>query len=127
MKRLLCFITLIGGLSQTTLAQTTDSLYTDSLSFIRSKRMSDADLAKKREGRFTTGLPDLSSDPVTGFGVGIRTNTYWNGTRANPLFAYTPYLIRLRANVAYYTTNARELTVGCSLLPRFPLAFQSGL
>lgn len=42
--------------------------------------------------------------------MGIRTNTYWNGTRANPLFAYTPYLIRLQANVAYYTTNARELT-----------------
>ncbi|XWW48546.1 BamA/TamA family outer membrane protein (plasmid) [Fibrella sp. USSR17] len=111
MKRLLCSITLIGCLSLPTLAQTTDSLYTDSLSFIRSKRMSDADLAKKREGRFTTGLPDLSSDPVTGFGVGIRTNTYWNGTRANPLFAYTPYLIRLRANLAYYTTNARELIV----------------
>lgn len=110
MKRLLCFITLIGSLSLPTLAQTTDSLYTDSLSFIRSKRMSEADLAKKREGRFTTGLPDLSSDPVTGFGIGIRTNTYWNGTRANPLFAYTPYLIRLRANLAYYTTNARELT-----------------
>jgi len=43
--------------------------------------------------------------------VGIRTNTYWNGTRVNPLFAYTPYLIRLRANVSYYTTNARELTL----------------
>jgi len=77
--------------------------------------MSDADLAKKREGRFTTGLPDLSSDPVTGFGVGIRTNTYWNGTRANPLFAYTPYLVRLRANVAYYTTNARELTLSVDM------------
>ncbi|GAB3641169.1 Omp85 family outer membrane protein [Spirosoma arcticum] len=110
MKRTFCLLVLIGSLSLPVAAQNTDSLYTDSLSFIRSKRMSEADLAKKREGRFTTGLPDLSSDPVTGFGVGIRTNTYWNGTRANPLFAYTPYLVRLRANVAYYTTNARELT-----------------
>jgi len=102
---------LISSLSAPVWAQNADSLSIDSLSFIRSKRMSEADLAKKREGRFTTGLPDLSSDPVTGFGVGIRTNTYWNGTRANPLFAYTPYLVRLRANVAYYTTNARELTL----------------
>lgn len=83
----------------------------DSLSFIRSKRMSDADLAKKREGLFVTGLPDLSSDPVTGFGVGVKTNIIWNGTRDNPLFAYTPYLTRLRANAAYFTTNAREFTL----------------
>ncbi|WP_245318774.1 Omp85 family outer membrane protein [Hymenobacter elongatus] len=83
----------------------------DSLSFIRSKRMSDDDLAKKREGRFVTGLPDLSSDPVTGVGFGVKTNIIWNGNRDNPLFAYTPYLMRLRANAAYYTSNARELTL----------------
>ena len=83
----------------------------DSLSFIRSKRMSDADLAKKREGTFVTGLPDLSSDPVTGVGFGVKSNIYWNGTRANPFFAYTPYLAHLKANVAYYTSNARELSL----------------
>ena len=83
----------------------------DSLSFIRSKRMAEADLAKKREGTFITGLPDLSSDPVTGFGVGIKSNVYWNGTRADPLFAYTPYRAHLKATVAYYTTNARELSL----------------
>lgn len=83
----------------------------DSLSFIRSKRMSDADLAKKREGTFLTGIPDLSSDPVTGFGFGIRSNVYWNGDRNNPLFPYTPYLAKLKANAAYYTSNARELVL----------------
>ncbi len=62
----------------------------DSLSFIKSKRMSDDDLAKKREGTFFTGIPDFSSDPVTGFGFGLRTNTYRNGKRNNPLFPYTP-------------------------------------
>ncbi|UPT65550.1 MAG: outer membrane protein assembly factor [Sphingobacteriales bacterium JAD_PAG50586_3] len=36
---------------------------------------------------------------------------YWNGTRTNPLFAYTPYLIKLKANAAYYTSNARELVL----------------
>lgn len=82
---------------------------TDSLSFIKSKRMSDDDLAKKKEGTFFTGIPDFSSDPVTGFGFGVRTNIYWNGKRDNPLFAYTPYLTKLKANAAYYTSNAREL------------------
>ncbi|MFY9307615.1 MAG: DUF5982 domain-containing protein [Bacteroidia bacterium] len=82
---------------------------TDSLTFIKSKRMSDDDLAKKREGTFFTGIPDFSSDPVTGFGFGVRTNTYWNGNRDNPLFPYTPYLMKLTANAAYYTSNAREL------------------
>lgn len=81
----------------------------DSLSFIKSKKISDDDLLKKREGTFVTGLPDFSSDPVTGFGFGIRSNVYWNGERTNPLFAYTPYLAKLKANVAYYTSNAREL------------------
>lgn len=81
----------------------------DTISFIKSKRMSDADLAKKREGTFITGIPDFSSDPVTGFGLGVRTNIYWNGQRANPFFAYTPYLAKLKANAAYYTSNAREI------------------
>lgn len=83
----------------------------DTLSFIRSKRMAEADLAKKREGSFVTGLPDLSSDPVTGVGVGLKAHVYWNGTRANPLFAYTPYLAHLKATAAYYTSNARELSL----------------
>jgi outer membrane protein assembly factor BamA len=81
----------------------------DTISFIKSKRMSDADLAKKREGTFITGIPDFSSDPVTGFGLGVRTNIYWNGQRTNPFFAYTPYLAKLKANAAYYTSNAREI------------------
>lgn len=81
----------------------------DSLSFIKSKRIGDEDLKRKKEGTFVTGIPDLSSDPVTGFGFGIRGNVYWNGTREDSLFAYTPYLIRLKANAAYYSTNAREL------------------
>lgn len=83
----------------------------DSLSFIRSKRMSDADLAKKKEGTFVTAIPDISSDPVNGFGFGARSNIYWNGNRDNPLFPYTPYLARLKANAAYYTSNAHELVL----------------
>lgn len=81
----------------------------ESPEFVRVRRLADDDLAKKREGFFFTGLPDISSDPVTGFGIGARTNIYWNGKRDDPLFAYTPYLARLKVNVAYYTSNAREL------------------
>ena len=77
--------------------------------------MSDDDLSKKREGTFFTGLPDFSSDPVTGFGFGLRTNTYWNGNRENPLFPYTPYLAKLKANAAYYTSNARELALSLDI------------
>ena len=83
----------------------------DTLSFIKSKRMSDADLAKKKEGAFVTGLPDFSSDPVAGLGFGAQANVFWNGERDNPLFPYTPYLVRLRANAAYYSSNARELAL----------------
>lgn len=103
MKQFLVLLFLI--ITATTIfAQTSDTI-----SFIQSKRMLEADLAKKREGTFVTGIPDFSSDPVTGFGFGVRTNVYWNGTRANPFFAYTPYLAKLKANAAYYTSNAREI------------------
>lgn len=81
----------------------------DTLSFIKSKKMSEDDLKRKREGTFFTGIPDISSDPVTGFGFGIRSNVYWNGERDNPFFEYTPYLAKLKANASYYTSNAREL------------------
>ena len=103
MKRLL--VLLITTIITTNISAQT----TDTISFIKSKRMSDADLAKKREGTFVTGIPDFSSDPVTGFGLGVRTNVYWNGNRTNPFFAYTPYLAKLKANASYYTSNAREI------------------
>ncbi len=81
----------------------------DTLSFVKSRKMSDEDVLKKKDGTFITGIPDFSSDPITGFGFGVRSNIYWNGERDNPLFAYTPYLAKLKANAAYYTSNAREL------------------
>ena len=99
-KLFLCLILLVS-------AQSIEAQLQDSLSFIKSRKMSDVDLLKKREGRFIIGIPDFSSDPVTGFG--IRSNVYWNGERKNPLFAYTPYLAKLKANASYYTSNAREL------------------
>ena len=80
----------------------------DSLNFVSSRKMSPEDLEKKKEGTFFTGLPEVSSDPVTGFGFGLRTNIYWNGNSDHPLFPYTPYLVKLKANAVYYTSNASE-------------------
>lgn len=77
--------------------------------------MSNDVLLKKIEGTFFTGIPDFSSDPVTGFGFGVRSNVYWNGQRNNPLFPYTPYLAKLKVNAAYYTSNARELVMSLDI------------
>lgn len=87
----------------------------DSLTFIQSKKMSADDLKKKKEGTFLTGIPDISSDPITGFGFGLRTNIYWNGSKSDSLFAYTPYLRKLKVNAAYYTSNAREIVLSLDM------------
>ena len=108
-------IPLIVSLILIVSVHTAKAQVSDTLSFIKSKRMSDEDLAKKKEGTFLTGIPDFSSDPVTGFGFGIRSNVYWNGERTNPLFPYTPYLAKLKANAAYYTSNAKELVLSLDI------------
>jgi outer membrane protein assembly factor BamA len=97
------------AMSHSLMSQTIDT------SFIASKRMSEQDIAKKREGVFATGIPDFSSDPVTGFGLGVRSNIYWNGERSNPFFASTPYFAKLKANAAYYSSNARELILSLDM------------
>lgn len=79
--------------------------------YVRARRLSDADLAKKREGRFITGLPDFSSDPVAGAGYGVRGTIYWNGRRNDPLFAYTPYQAKLNVNAFFTTGQASEFTL----------------
>jgi len=104
-------ITLLTLITVSFTCKTLQAQSKDSISFIQSKRMSYDDLAKKKEGTFFTGIPDFSSDPVTGFGFGLRSNVYWNGERTNPFFAYTPYLAKLKVNAAYYTSNARELAL----------------
>ena len=79
--------------------------------YVRARRLSDADLKKKREGQFFTGLPEASSDPVAGQGYGVRINSFWNGKRTDPLFAYTPYKAKLTTSAFLTNKQARELTV----------------
>lgn len=78
--------------------------------YFRARRLSEADLKKKREGMFITGLPDVSSDPVAGTGYGVRGSVIWNGKRSDPFFAYTPYRAKLNVNVFLTSNNAQEVT-----------------
>lgn len=68
------------------------------------KRMSDADLEKKKTGMFVTALPAFSSDPLNGLGGVFDGFVYVNGDRTDRLFAYTPYQAKLGMH-AQYTTN----------------------
>ncbi len=54
-------------------------------------RLSDDDLARKRNGHYFTGLPLANYDPNTGLGAGARVYFYENGGRDAPTFSYKPY------------------------------------
>lgn len=71
-------------------------------------RLSDRDLADKREGAYWTGLPLLDVNPDTGAGFGARLYRYWDGTRADPFFAVTPYRHRVFGQT-YATTKGLQL------------------
>lgn len=77
----------------------------------RKKRMSAADLAKKREGVFATGLPFFNSDPLNGQGGGLTGYLHFNGRRDDPFFAYTPYKARLGLTGQYATGEASALSL----------------
>ena len=54
-----------------------------------------AELAKKNEGGYVTGLPLFAYSTDIGLGLGARAYYYWNGHRDDPRFAQTPYLYRV--------------------------------
>ncbi len=67
-------------------------------------RMSDEDLAKKREGWYPTGLPLVNFSSDTGLGYGIRLYMYNNGSKSDPDFAYAPYFTQMY--IQYFATTA---------------------
>jgi surface antigen Omp85-like protein len=73
-----------------------------------SKRLSDDDYARKKEGFYFTGLPLFSYDPDYGFGLGGRGYYYYDGGRSNALFPYTPYLHRIYVQVFASTGGEQE-------------------
>jgi len=72
------------------------------------KRLSDEDLKDKKEGVYVTGEPDISSDPVNGFGYGAEGSLFFNGRRTDPFFAYTAYRAKLDFVVFNTTREQRE-------------------
>src|SRR5258706_5003213 len=72
------------------------------------KKLSDEDLKDKKEGVYVTGAPDISSDPINGFGYGGEGSIFLNGKRSDPFFAYTAYRAKLDFVVFNTTKNQRE-------------------
>jgi len=75
------------------------------------KKLSDEDLQNKKEGTYVVGVPDISSDPVNGFGYGAEGSIFFNGKRSDPFFEYTPYRAELAITAFNTTKQQRELTV----------------
>lgn len=77
----------------------------------KEKKLPDDELAEKKEGTYFTAVPDLSQDPINGFGYGAEGSIFFDGKKTDPFFAYTPYRAEL-AIAAFNTTKAeRELMV----------------
>jgi len=72
------------------------------------KKLSEEDLKDKKEGLYVTGAPDLSSDPINGFGYGGEGSIFFNGHRNDPFFAYTAYRAKLDFVVFNTTRDQRE-------------------
>ncbi len=75
------------------------------------KRLPEDELKDKREGTFVTGVPDISFDPVNGFGYGAEGSITFNGKRSNPFFEYTPYRSKLDIVLFNTTRNQREIAL----------------
>jgi hypothetical protein len=72
----------------------------------KEKQLSEEDLAVKKEGMYVTGVPDISSDPVNGFGVGLEGSLFFNGKKSDPFFKYTPY--RAEIDLALFVTSKQQ-------------------
>lgn len=70
------------------------------------KKLSEEDLQHKKEGAYVTGAPDISSDPVNGFGYGGEGSIFFNGKRSDPFFAYTAY--RAKLDFVVFNTSRKQ-------------------
>lgn len=92
-------------------AQAQNQPDTSKLPFViaKEKRLSEEDLKDKKEGIYVTGIPDISSDPINGIGIGAEGQIFINGKKNDPFFAYTPYRAQLNLTAVYTTKDQREL------------------
>jgi hypothetical protein len=86
----------------------TDTLRKLPFAIAKEKKLPDDELADKKEGLYVTGIPDISSDPINGFGYGGEGSLFFNGKKSDPFFAYTPYRAELSVALFNTTRNARE-------------------
>jgi outer membrane protein assembly factor BamA len=70
-------------------------------------QLSGDDLARKNDGNYATAVPLAAYSVDFGFGAGARAYYYWNGTRDDPRFSTTPYLVRVFLNV-FATTEGLQ-------------------
>lgn len=76
-------------------AQTPDTISPKlPFSVAEEKRLTDEDIANKKEGVYVTGLPELTVDPIRGLTVGANAFLFNNLDRNDPFFYYTPYRMR---------------------------------
>src|ERR1700747_3538632 len=92
-------------------AQQTQTDSTKKLPFAiaKEKKLPDDELPDKKEGLYVTGVPDLSSDPINGFGYGAEGSLFFNGKKSDPFFAYTAYRAELAIAVFNTTKDQREI------------------
>jgi outer membrane protein assembly factor BamA len=104
-------------------AQQADSVKTDTthvnqklpFAIAKEKRLPDDELKEKREGVYVTGVPDLSSDPINGFGAGAEASLFFNGKKSDPFFEYTPYRAELNLAVFITTKSQQEVKLGLDI------------
>ncbi len=70
------------------------------------------DLENKKEGWFPDLFPEINYQPDTGIGLGVGGHYTFDGSRSDPLFAYTPYRHRLFAQVYASTGGYQQDFVG---------------
>jgi len=80
-----------------------------------SKRISDEELAVKKENSFITGVPGYAIDPITGTWLGGSLYYIENGKKKDPLFAYAPYKYKISLDVYQSLKNAKYYTLGIDL------------
>jgi hypothetical protein len=101
-------------------AQPLDTLHLP-FAIAKEKRLSEEDLQHKKEGVYVTGVPDLSSDPINGFGYGGEGSIFLNGKRNDPFFEYTAYRAKIDLVLFNTTRKQREALVKIDI----PYAFNT--
>jgi outer membrane protein assembly factor BamA len=122
-KNIALFIALFFMVTSTAKAQQADSTKKNSIipnkklpfAIAKEKRLPDDELKEKKEGIYVTGVPDLSSDPINGFGAGAEGSLFFNGKKTDPFFEYTPYRAELNLALFITTKSQQEIRLGLDI------------